>query len=256
MLTGRAVDFINRHLHDPFFLEVAYTAPHWPFQAPDNPDDIRNAETFFDGTRQDYARMVERVDEGVGQILHVLDRHGLANDTLVIFTNDNGGERLSRNEPFFHQKSTLWEGGLRVPCILHWPGQLPARTVSDQPAITMDLTATILAATGTPPARTLDGINLLPILQGKNPPLPRTFFWRIYGPDRIQQAARAGDWKYVFDGGGTPQEIRQLLFDLEQDLAERHNRAYQHPEVVRELRDLLAGWEKEVAPVRSPRSAQ
>ena len=125
--------------------------------------------------------MVQRMDEGIGQILEALDRRGLAAGTLVIFTSDNGGERLSRNAPFFNHKATLWEGGIRVPCLIRWPGQLPAGKTSEQAAITMDLSVSILAATGTvpPEGRTLDGMDLLPILQGRKPRQERTFFWRI-----------------------------------------------------------------------------
>src|SRR4029078_2448877 len=99
----------------------------------------RTKATWHDGTRRDYAAMVEAVDAGVGKLLSALDRHGLADNTLVIFTNDNGGERLSDNGPLFHHKATLWEGGIRVPCVLHWPGTIPAGAVSKQPDITIEL---------------------------------------------------------------------------------------------------------------------
>src|SRR5438045_9107598 len=113
-------------------------------------------------TRRDYVRMLERADQGVGEVLAALDKQGLAKNTLVIFTNDNGGEWLSRNAPLSNRKSTLWEGGIRVPLIIRWPGQLPTNKSSAQVAITMDLTASILAATGAtiPTAYKLDGINL------------------------------------------------------------------------------------------------
>jgi arylsulfatase A-like enzyme len=213
---------------------------HWPFQKPGNPKEVRNRQTWFDGTRRDYARMLEAMDAGIGKVLDTLDRLGLAKDTLVIFTNDNGGERLSSNEPFFHHKATLWEGGIRVPGILRWPGHLPARKVSDQAAITMDFTATILAATGTKPARELDGLNLLPILQGSSPPQERTLFWRIVTrPDRQMKAVRRGNWKYVRDGDV------ELLFDLQRDPRERHDLGYQHPGRVREMQQLLAAWENQ-----------
>jgi arylsulfatase A-like enzyme len=245
LITDRAVSFINRHRRDPFFIYVAYNAPHWPFQPPGRPDDIRTAQTWLNGNRGDYALMVQSIDSGVGRILQALDRHGLAKDTLVIFTNDNGGERYSRNEPFFNRKFTLWEGGIRVPCIMRWPGQLPAGAVSDQAAITLDMTATILAATDTEPPeeRPLDGINLLPILQGKEAPVLRTLFWRTNQefpiPSRQRKAVRHGDWKYV-------QDTFEMLFDLRHDPGERTDLSYQHPEVVQELRRLLAKWEQDV----------
>jgi arylsulfatase A-like enzyme len=253
LFTDRAVAFINQHRRDPFFLYVAYNAVHFPFQPPDRPEDVRNADTWQNGTRQDYVRMLERTDEGVGRILQELDRHGLAKDTLVIFTNDNGGDRLSDNGPLFHHKATLWEGGIRVPCLLRWPGHLPANTASAQPTITMDLTAVILAATGTRPPedRKLDGRNVLPILQGKAPAAERTFFWRIGGADRKQKAVRKGKWKYVLDGDAWTTR-KELLFDLDNDAGERKDLAYRHPEVVEELRGLLANWEAELARTPPP----
>jgi arylsulfatase A-like enzyme len=242
LITARAVDFIDRHAKEPFFLYVPYNAVHWPFQAPGRPDDVRERATWFAGTRKDYAAMVERIDEGVSKILAALDRHALASDTLVMFTNDNGGERLSDNGPFFHHKTTLWEGGIRVPCLLRWPGHVPAGKVSKQPAISMDLTATALAACGVAPpkGRTLDGIDLLPLLGGDRV-VERTFFWRVNRAERKQWAVRHGDWKYVRDAGV------ELLFDLAADPSERKTLAYHHPERVKDLRDRLAAWEKEMA---------
>src|SRR5262249_29385806 len=207
------------------------------------PNDVRNKETWRDGTRKDYIAMVEAIDTGLGKILGALDKHGLADDTLVIFTNDNGGERLSDNGPFFHHKATVWEGGIRVPCIFPWPGKLPAGKVSAQPGIMMDLTASALAAckVNPPKGRDLDGIDLLSILSGKAPAVERTFYWRIDRVDRKQKAARKGQWKYLRDG------IIEFLFDLEKDPGERKNLAYQHPEKVADLKRSLADWEAEMA---------
>ena len=135
---------------------MAYNAAHWPYQRPDQPSTARDNGRHlgpFDNstsTRADYVAMLERADQGVGRILEALDRLGLRQNTIVIFTNDNGGEWLSRNTPLFHHKGTVWEGGIRVPAIIRWPGRIPAGSVSGQVGITMDLTASILAATGTP----------------------------------------------------------------------------------------------------------
>jgi hypothetical protein len=152
------------------------------------------------------------------------------NDTLVIFVNDNGGERLSDNGPLFHGKYTLWEGGIRVPCIVRYPGTIPADTTSAQPVITMDLTATTLAVAGValPTGVTLDGEDVLPVLAGKNPIRERTFFWRL--PFSGQIVARKGKWKYMNE-----RDV-ELLFDLETDPGERKTLAFKHPDKVRELR--------------------
>jgi arylsulfatase A len=176
------------------------------------------------GTRADYVRMLERVDDGVGKILATIERLGLRRNTIVIFTNDNGGEWLSRNDPLFQHKGTVWEGGIRVPAIVRWPGRIPAGTVSRQVGITMDLTASILAATRVPvPADArLEGIDLLPILERRAPVAERTLFWRISGA-RSQRAVRSGDWKLLFDGQ------RAMLFDLRTDIGERRLSTSVHP---------------------------
>jgi arylsulfatase A-like enzyme len=186
--------------------------------------------------------MLERADHGVGEILAALDQRGLTNNTLVIFTNDNGGEWLSRNAPLFHRKYTLWEGGIRVPLILRWPGELPPEKVSGQVAITMDITASILAATDVrPPAGYRpDGIDLLPILRGKAPLLDRRLFWRWARPDRQQRAVRFGQWKLLIDAS------QLLLFDLRVDPGERTDLAAQRPDIVTRLKPLLADWEADV----------
>jgi arylsulfatase A-like enzyme len=196
--------------------------------------------------------MLERADQGVGQILKALEDRGLTRNTLVIFTNDNGGEWLSRNAPLFHRKGTLWEGGIRVPAILRWPGQLPAGRTTPQVGITMDLTASILAATSTPiPADArLEGANLLPILRGDSPPRERTLFWRINAPERQQLAVRSGPWKLLVDGG------QLLLFDLPKDIGEKTDLALRRPDLVARLRGQISEWEKDVdreAAALSPR---
>jgi arylsulfatase A-like enzyme len=159
----------------------------------------------------------------------------------VIFTNDNGGEWLSRNAPLFHRKDTLWEGGIRVPAIFRWPGRLPAGRTSGQAGITMDLTATILAATGTPRPADLDGIDLLPVLAGERAAVERTLFWRIDAPPlRRQRAVRQGDWKLLVDGDDL------LLYNLREDIGERDDRAMAHHALVVRLHALLTAWEREV----------
>ena len=246
LITDHALDFIKRNHDKPWFAEVAFNAPHWPFQSPGNPKDERTEETYGrdTGTRAEYVRMVEHLDQSVGKLLDAVERSGQSKNTLVLFLSDNGGERLSNNGPLFHGKYTLWEGGIRVPCLVRWPDKIPARTVSAQPVITMDLTASILAAAGIkPPADPArDGENLLPILMGQKRLQERTFFWRLPRPDEKfgQKAVRKGKWKYVYD-----REV-ELLFDLSADIGERRNLAYQHPEIVEELRKALADWESKL----------
>ncbi len=247
LVTERSVRFIEQNAARPFFLDVSYGAAHWPYQVPDRPstarDHGRHLGPFDDSTstRADYVAMLERADGGVGRILATLDRLGLRRNTLVVFTNDNGGEWLSRNAPLFHHKGSLWEGGIRVPAILRWPGRIPAGSVSGQVGITMDLTASILAATGTavPPGARHEGIDLLPVLEGRAPEIERTLFWRLTAP-RTQQAVRSGGWKLLLDAG------RPMLFDLRTDVGERENLIARRPDVARRLRPLLAAWQEDV----------
>jgi arylsulfatase A-like enzyme len=254
-ITKRAVSFVDRHAGEPFFLEVAYNAVHWPFEPPGMSDSAgrgagagsgglslyQSPSAAVPATRRDYVRMLERADQGIGQIVGELERRGILANTLVIFTNDNGGEWLSRNEPLTNRKNTVWEGGIRVPLIMRWPGHLPARRTSAQVAISMDLTATVLSATGTaiPAGHKLDGIDLLPIVSGKSPLVERQLFWRRRRPSE-QLAVRSGRWKLIHEGQNF------YLFDVATDIGERHDLTAEHPELVRKLNGLLAAWEKDV----------
>ena len=249
LTTERSIRFVEQNARRPFFLEVAYGAGHWPYQPPDRPstarDNARHLVPHDDdpGTRADYVAMMERADRGVGEILATLDRLGLATNTLVIFTNDNGGEWLARATPLFNRKFTLWEGGIRVPALLRWPGRIPAGQVSGQVGITMDLTASILAATGVsiPPETRLDGIDLIPILAGRTPEVERTLYWRTNFAGISQRAVRMGDWKLLVEGGNL-----EHVFDVRRDLSERTDLAGTRTDLAKRLRALLIAWEATV----------
>ena len=243
LITARAVRFIEQHAATPFFLDISYNAAHWPFQPPDHHSKAK--QVAYQGplddpapTRKDYAAMLERADAGVGQILQTLAKLGLERNTLVIFTNDNGGEWLSRNTPLSNRKGTLWEGGIRVPAIFRWPGRLPGGRTSSQAAIFMDLTASILAATNTqvPPDARLEGINLLPVLSGGAAPVERTLYWRT----QTQKAVRRGDWKLLVEGNNA------FLFNLRADVGEHTDLARERVDLIRALRPLIAVWEADV----------
>jgi arylsulfatase A-like enzyme len=248
LFTERSVRFIEQNANQPFFLEVAFNAAHWPFQVPDHPSVAPGNSRFVQpqedptNSRRDYVAIVERADQGVGKILATLERLGLTRDTLVIYTQDNGGEWLSRNAPLFHRKNTVWEGGIRVPAIFRWPGRIPVAKTSNQVGIIMDLTATILAVTNsTVPANArLEGINLLPLLQPAAQRTERTLFWRVTTQARRQRAVRQGDWKLVLDGG-VP-----FLYNLANDVTERNDLANQRQDIVRKLFPLIGQWEQDV----------
>jgi len=246
LITEHTIDFIEENAGGPFFIDVAYNAPHWPYQVPDSPSVARNnaqhLQPFSDdtSTRADYVAMVERVDQGVGEILATLDRLGIADDTLVIFTNDNGGEWLSRRDPLFHRKWTVWEGGIRVPTLIRWPGRIPAGRVSDQVGITMDFTRTILELAGAETPANLEGMNLMPILRGDAPEVERTLYWRTNVGGQTQRAVRSGDWKLVVDGNAT------FVFNLRTDPGERQDLANLRQDVAHRLRPMVDDWIDEV----------
>jgi len=248
-LTNRAVTFISEHASRPFFLEVTYGAPHWPFQSPHrastavrrNGSMLQSPADANPPSRKDYAEIVEDLDAGIGRILETLQAGGLAEKTLVIFTSDNGGEWLSRNAPFFHRKDTVWEGGIRVPAIVRWTDTVPAGRTLAQVAITMDLTATIVGLAGGATANSaFEGIDLMPFLRANAPPVERTLFWRVGKAPGQQRAVRSGDRKLMLDGS------KQLLFDVSRDPGERDDLAAQHPDRVRLLKGLIETWEKDV----------
>ncbi|MFM2166103.1 MAG: Arylsulfatase [Verrucomicrobiota bacterium] len=258
LINDRAAKFIREHAKQPFFLYVPHLAVHAPFQPPDAPQTpVVTKDSMHHGSRAIYKAMVERIDQGIGMILAELEKNGLAENTLVVFSSDNGGERYSRNAPLFHHKATLWEGGIRVPCLMRWPAKLPKGKTTAQMAITMDLHATFLAAARSvvpasagsePPQggttndeKPLDGIDLVPLLTSEAKPIDRTFFWRIDRSNRKQKAIRHGKWKYINDGN-----TMDLLFDLEADIGERSNLGYQQPEILDDLKSRLKAWEAEI----------
>ena len=183
---------------------------------------------------------MEDFDREIGRVLEALKAKGLDRNTLVVFMSDNGGEWLSRNDPLFNRKDTVWEGGIRVPAILRWPGVLPASRVSGQVGITMDITASLLAAAGV--TRTdlrLEGVDLVSIL-ATDRTATRDLFWRVVRTDTRQRAMRSGDYKYVEDGG------LRFLFNVRTDLAERNDLAKVEPARVAAMRARVAEWEREV----------
>jgi arylsulfatase A-like enzyme len=248
LITERSIRYIDDHATVPFFLEVTYNAAHWPFQVPDHPSVAAGHGRFVQpeendtATRQDYIAVLERADQGIGRILQALRQRGLDRNTLVIYMQDNGGEWVSRNAPLFNRKGTLWEGGIRVPAIFRWPGRLPAGKVSGQVGIVQDVTASILAATGTtvPQAARPDGINLLPMLDGRSRVVERTLFFRFTIGNVKQLAVRQGPWKLLVDGA------KRYVFDLSRDAGERNDLTNQRQDVARRLRPLIASWESDI----------
>jgi arylsulfatase A-like enzyme len=235
------VAFVDRHREHPFFLYLPFNAVHAPLDAPPA---LRARFPDLRGRRRTFAAMLAGLDEAVGAVLAKLDACKLTDDTLVVFLSDNGGptpSTTSGNGPLRGTKGQVWEGGVRVPMLLRWPGRLPAGATVRAPIASIDLAATILAAAGVK-ADQLDGQDLVPFLSGASTTLPRSeLCWR-FGP---QRAIRQGNWKLVAIDGRVPQ-----LFDLERDVGERRDLAAAEPATVERL---LAAWQAWDAQNRAPR---
>ena len=249
LLGNRAVDAIHNHAQarTPFFLSLHVTAPHWPWEGPgDEAEAERLRGTrlrhYDGGTLRTYARMVEALDLQVGRVLQALDATGLADNTIVVFTSDNGGERFSDTWPFTGVKTELLEGGLRVPALMCWPARVRAGQVSEQVMITMDWFPTLLEAAGAEPdpAYPVDGISLLPFVADGVPPVPRTLFWRYR--TNAQQAMRDGSMKYL--------KIREntFLFDVVRDPRERGNLRERRPEAYDRMVQAWQAWNATMLP--------
>ena len=248
-----AVAFINRHKAKPFFLYLAYNAVHTPMEA--TAKYLDRFPNIKDRKRRIYAAMLAAMDDGIGRVLEALRDAGIEDDTLVFFLSDNGGPtgaNASRNTPLKGAKGTMWEGGIRVPFFIQWKRRLPAGKTYDQPVIALDIFPTAVAAAGgTMPAdRPIDGVNLLPYLEGENPGPPHAaLFWRM-GP---RHAVRKGTWKLV------QMAAQPELYDLAADIGETTDLAAQKPGVLKDLADTYAAWDAQMAkplwgpPRRGPR---
>jgi len=249
LITDEAVRFLRAPRTKPFFLYVPFTAPHSPYQRHDERREKPVEPDAWDkGDRATFAAMVERMDLGVGRILRALDEAGLAANTLVVFTSDNGADPRGRNLPYSGRKGGLLEGGIRVPCVVRWPGRLPAGAVSARPGMTMDLTASILALAGVRPLRPLDGIDLLREESEGLAPAKRALFWRARRGNTTWRAVRDGPLKYVSKQDGAA--VEEQLYDIDRDPAEKEDLlAGRGPDASR-LKALLSAWEVEVRPAR------
>jgi arylsulfatase A-like enzyme len=270
-LEREAVAFIDRNRQSPFFLYLAFNAVHTPMQA--KPEDVAKFAEIQDERRRTYAGMLFRLDAAVGAVMEKLQATGVADDTLVFFISDNGGPpgNGSTNTPLRGRKATTWEGGVRVPFLVSWPGKLPAGAKYDQPVIQLDIAPTALAAAGVE-ARdaNFDGVDLVPYLAGRKTEPPHdALYWRFGG----QWAIRSGDWKLVKapdgqQGGGARarraenDEAATLagarLFNLAGDVGESKDLAAANPEKVAELSAQWTRWNKELAPPKwnPPRQAK
>ena len=242
-------------------LSLHFTAPHWPWQG-NNAKGRAESERILErdrlaaegaeasglhiahydgGDMQTYADMVTSLDMNVGRVLSRLAQLGMEQDTVVVFTSDNGGERFSYNWPFTGIKTELLEGGIRVPFIIKWPGLAAPGSVSDSPILTMDMLPTFLAAAGGAPHPDYptDGIDIRPALTGNHLP-ERPLYWRFHSKD--QRAARLGDYKYLKINDN------EYLFNITEDPLERGNLAQRMPDMFEKLKAAHAQWDAQMLP--------
>ncbi len=248
-LTAAAMRFMETNRDRPFFVYLAHNTPHIPYDA-QRPRIERNAKAF----EPVYAAVIETLDDTVGRLLAKLDELKLTGQTIVIFTSDNGGlhvpegphPRVTHNTPYRAGKSFVYEGGLRIPLIVRWPGHVPAGRVTDQPVINTDWVPTLLDLVGQPAPAGLDGVSFAPFLTGHGPAPTRPFFWHFphYSNqgNRPSGAMRDGPWMMIefFDAD------QAELFDLRKDVRELHDLAARWPDRVVRMRKALAAWRQSV----------
>ncbi|MGQ2933917.1 MAG: sulfatase-like hydrolase/transferase [Sphingopyxis sp.] len=252
ILADRAIQRLSENAREgrPFFMSLHFTAPHWPWEAPgDEAEADRLAASgdpaaifhYDGGTIATYGAMMRSLDQQVGRVLKALRRLRLDDDTIVIFTSDNGGERFSDTWPFSGRKTELLEGGIRVPLLIRWPGRIRPGAETAEQVMSMDFLPTVLGLAGTTssPLYPTDGVDIMPALLGgalKERPL----FWRYRHLD--QAACRLGDHKYLKINGN------EFLFDVVQDPLERGNLRARNPGLFDDLKRRWEHWNETMLP--------
>ena len=257
LLTDQTLWFIEQNRGRPFFVTLSHHAVHIPLEAtPEAVEKYRNKPKPDTGVNNPiYAAMTEDLDRSIGRVLAQLDELGLRERTLVVFTSDNGGLRriytdvgevVSTNAPLRDEKGTVYEGGIRVPMIVRWPGVVEPGSVCDEPTTTADLMSTFCEAAGAkPPDQPIDGSSLVPLLEDCQADLPRDaiyFHYPHYHHSRPAGAIRMGPWKLIEFFDGAPLE----LYNLADDLGETTNLAEKLPEKADQLQKMLADWRRAV----------
>ncbi len=248
-LTAAAERFIETHHERPFFVYLAHNTPHIPYNA--QPRRIDNNGQAFEPV---YAGVIETLDDTVGRLMAKLEALKLADKTIVVFTSDNGGlhvpegphPKITHNTPYRAGKGFVYQGGLRIPLIVRWPGHVPAGKVADDPIVNTDWVPTLLDLVGQPIPTGLDGTSFASLLTARGPAPTRKFFWHF--PHYTNQgsrptgAVRDGDWMMVeyYDEG------KAELYDLRKDIRETRDQAESQPERVRRMREALADWRRAV----------
>lgn len=241
-----AVRFIKKNKDKPFYLFVSFTAPHGPNQP--NKKDLDRIKHIEKKGRRNYAGLVVSLDDNVGKILKAIKDSGIEENTLVLFTNDNGGQTATgaNNGKLKGKKGTLWEGGTRVPWVMRWPEKIKPGTVITDPIISLDIVPTVVEMSGNKVSEQwkLDGRSFLPLITGEKKSLPeRTLHWRQHG-SKGSISLREGKWKLIHnrkEAGAKPE-----LYDLSNDIGESNNLASKNPEVVSQLLEKMKQWEAQL----------
>jgi arylsulfatase A-like enzyme len=247
IIAKHAVEYIKkRNIHTPFLLSIHFTAPHWPWEGPKDHHISKKLKSLFHydgGSIETYARMIESLDFWVGHILQTIEQKNFTENTIVIFTSDNGGERFSNNWPFSGQKTELLEGGIRVPAIIRWPRKIPVNKISSQVSITMDWLPTILAAVSDSDLdfTMFDGTNLIDVFKGNKTTFHRNLFWRYKA--NAQRAHRYKDFKYL------KIKENEFLFDVKNDKRERADLAKIFPDIFKKLQMEWIEWNSKMLPI-------
>ncbi len=255
LITEDALKFLEERAKkssQPFFLYLPHAAPHFPFQGPDDDTGkLPTKEEWTIGKRENYVKMIERLDQSVADVLGSLKKHGFAESTVVVFASDHGAMKPGLNRPYRDYKGTLFDGGIRVPLIVRWPGKVKPGTESKQVGSLMDVSHSFLAAAGGVDNRQKpDGDDIIAHVVSGKPDYARTLHWRSRRGKKTWWAIRDGNTKYVRrnDGG----KIDEWLFDLESDAGELKNILETEPNssIAIDLKEKLLQWESEVKPVR------
>ncbi len=261
-----AVRFLKANHAESFFLYVPFNAPHGASsldpiirsgaQAPEKFKELYPALLSQAGTqpgsrygkpatvrnraarRLEFVGSITAMDAAIGKLLDLLDEYKIADNTIVIFFSDNGGGGAADNAPLRGRKGRMFEGGIRVPCIVQWPGKIPAGTTTSEFITSLEIFPTLCAATGTAPPKgvKLDGFDMLPVLQGKKKSAREEMFWQR----RLDKAARVGHWKWVESSRGNG------LFNLRTDFSEKHDLSNDRPEILKMMKARFANWKKEM----------
>jgi len=251
LITKHSVDFIKRHKDEPFMLYIPHEAPHGPFQGRlsktmrFSETDPRNNGAPITPLSKDelkivYKEMVEVMDEGIGQVMATLKELNLDKNTFVFFCSDNGGNsKAGNNGGLRGYKSTLWEGGHRVPAIAWYPGKIASNQVNKETILTMDLYPTIMDLAGGKQPEHIDGISVKNNLLNGDSLSERDLFWAF----AQRKAMRKGDWKLVL----TSNKAEPQLYNLKQDVEETNNMAAQYPELVKEMLGKIELWYNDVS---------